>query len=89
MSNQLPQTGFVRLSQILAVIPIGRSSWWSGVKDGRYPPAIKLGRNTTVWQAESIHELIHRISAEAARHKVNESIVISPASTGGDNCGAR
>ncbi|MEI2637080.1 MAG: AlpA family phage regulatory protein [Methylotenera sp.] len=63
MSNNLPQTGFVRLPQILAVIPIGKSTWWAGIKTGKYPEPIKLGANTTVWKAEDIHALIKKLAA--------------------------
>ncbi len=68
MSYSLPQTGFVRLKQIIgsgnprkpvpAVIPVCKSAWWKGVKSGKYPPPLKLGPNTTVWRAEDIHRLI-------------------------------
>lgn len=58
MQNELPQTGFVRLPQILTHIPVSRSTWWAGVKSGKYPAAIKLGENTTAWRAEDIHKLI-------------------------------
>ncbi len=66
MSNLIPQTGFVRLPQILAVIPIGKSTWWAGIKSGKYPKPIKLGENTTAWKAEDIHDLIKRIADEKA-----------------------
>lgn len=62
----LPATGYVRLPQIvgdpkkgiLPIIPIGRSSWWAGVKEGKYPAAIKLGPRTTVWRVEDIRALL-------------------------------
>lgn len=59
-SATLPETGFVRLRQILAVIPICKSSWWNGVRNGRFPAPVRpspFGR-TTVWRAEDIHALI-------------------------------
>ena len=59
--NHLPQTRFVRLSSILAPsgpIPVGRSTWWAGVKDGRFPKPMKLGPRITVWRAEDIRALI-------------------------------
>lgn len=66
--NQLPVTGYLRLSQILGnpkgnpptppIIPIGKSSWWEGVKTGRFPKPIKLGPRTTVWRVEDIIALI-------------------------------
>lgn len=61
MDNQtFPQTGFVRLSQILAPkgpIPVSKSTWWAGIKDGRFPTPQKLGPRTTVWKAEDIRAL--------------------------------
>ena len=57
-NNLLPSTGFVRLSTILKVIPVSKSTWWLGVKTGRFPKAIKFGPNTTVWRAEDIAQLI-------------------------------
>jgi len=59
--DALPKTGFVRLSSILAPkgpIPIGRSTWWSGVKSGRFPKPVKLGPRTTAWRVEDIRALI-------------------------------
>ncbi len=56
-----PETGLVRLSAILAPrgpIPVSRSTWWQGVKDGRFPKPRKLGPRTTVWDARDIHALI-------------------------------
>jgi len=56
---QLPKEGFVRLRQILQVVPIGKSTWWAGVKSGRYPKPVRtLGRRITAWRVEDIHELI-------------------------------
>ena len=54
----LPETGFVRLSLILSLIPIGKSSWWAGVKEGRFPQPYKLGPHTTAWRVQDIRDLI-------------------------------
>lgn len=66
----LPETGYLRLSQIVgkpatskapatpALIPISKSSWWAGVRNGRYPKPVKLGKRTTVWRIEDIRSLI-------------------------------
>jgi prophage regulatory protein len=74
---QLPETGFLRLPQIIgdktadppipAVIPIGRSTWWEGVKSGKYPRPVKLGPKTTAWRVEDIRALIAR-SAHGGGH---------------------
>ena len=57
---EFPKTGLVRVKQILAPIgpiPVSKSTWWSGVKEGRFPQPIKLSPNTTVWRAEDIRKL--------------------------------
>lgn len=56
--NVLPETGFLRLNQVLKFIPIGRSSWWAGVASGKYPKSVKLSPRTTVWRCEDIKALI-------------------------------
>lgn len=53
-----PQTGFLRLPEILKVIPVGKSTWWAGVKAGRFPQGVKLGQNTTAWRVEEIRRLM-------------------------------
>jgi len=75
MTNQrlLPATGFVRLAQIIGnpkvcppippIIPVSKSSWWEGVKTGKFPQPIKLGPRTTVWRIEDIVELIDQIAS--------------------------
>ena len=63
---QLPPSGFVRLPGILAPhgpIPVSKSTWWAGIKDGRYPKPVKLGPRITAWRVEDIRSLI----SEAAR----------------------
>jgi len=60
MNRSLPDMGFVRISQILKVIPIGKTTWWEGVKSGRFPKPIKIGERTTVWQVEDIKDLIQQ-----------------------------
>lgn len=64
MQNQIPQTGFVRLPQVLSVFPVGRSTWWNGVKTGKYPQPVKLSPNCTAWKAEDIHRLLADLAAE-------------------------
>lgn len=65
MSNQtdLPSTGFLRLRSIIAPngpIPVSKSTWWAGIKDGRCPKPIKLGPRITVWRVEDIRALIEK-----------------------------
>lgn len=63
MSNftELPEMGFLRLPSIIAPsgpIPVSKSTWWAGVKDGRFPKPVKLGPRITVWRVQDIRTLI-------------------------------
>ena len=68
---KLPETGFLRLNQIIgnpkaippipAIIPVSKSTWWAGVKSGRYPRPIKtLGQRITAWRVEDILAFVVR-----------------------------
>jgi prophage regulatory protein len=66
MDNSETSIGFVRLSSILAPrgpIPVSKSTWWAGVKSGRYPKPVKLGPRITDWRVEDIRALIEKPSA--------------------------
>lgn len=57
----LPTQGFIRLTSILALIPISKSAWWEGCRTGRFPAPVKLGPRTTAWRVEDIRDLIERL----------------------------
>lgn len=59
--HTLPPAGFLRLPQVLALIPISKSSWWAGIKSGRYPKPVKLSERCTVWRVEDIRALIEQV----------------------------
>jgi len=66
----------LRLKQILGdpkanppippIIPVGRSTWWAGVKSGRFPKPVKLGPRTTVWRESDIQSLLESFISEKA-----------------------
>jgi prophage regulatory protein len=60
--ENLPNTGFLRIKDVLKFIPVGKSTWWQGVKDGRYPAAVKLGARCVAWRAEDIRTLIEDLN---------------------------
>lgn len=77
MTRNLPETGYLRLAQIIgnpkadppiaALIPVCRSTWWSGVRSGRYPqPSRALGSRITAWRVEDIRDLIEQSRPESA-----------------------
>lgn len=71
--HALPETGYLRLPQIVgkpatdtapaipAIIPVSKSTWWAGVRSGRYPrPTRALGDRITAWRVQDIRALIER-----------------------------
>ena len=65
MKLNLPEVGYLRLSQILSIIPVSKSAWWEGCRSGLYPKPVKLGPRTTAWRVEDIRELMERINKES------------------------
>ena len=71
-NTDIPKTGFLRLSQIIGnkkegippIIPVSSSTWWAGVKTGRFPKSVKLGPRTTAWRVEDIVALIEQGGVE-------------------------
>jgi prophage regulatory protein len=68
--KSLPETGFLRASQIanlpakgdqparIGLIPVSQATWWRGCRTGRYPKPVKLGPNISAWRIEDIRALI-------------------------------
>jgi predicted DNA-binding transcriptional regulator AlpA len=70
--NHLPAEGYVRLRQIIgdrearlpAVIPVSRSTWWEGVRTGRFPKPVRLGKRVTAWRVSDIRKLLEAADAD-------------------------
>ena len=74
MTYKLPETGYLRLRQIIgdskceppipAIIPVSKSTWWAGVKSGRFPAPVRtLGPRIAAWRVEEIRSLIEQTAA--------------------------
>ena len=71
MSDSLHNAGYLRLRHIIGdpkatpplppIIPVSRSTWWAGVKTGRFPAPVKLGPGITAWRVQDIRTLIDQL----------------------------
>lgn len=61
MYELLPKTGYVRLPVVLNVFPVSKSTWWAGIKSGKYPRGVKLSARVTAWKVEEIRALIEGV----------------------------
>ena len=59
----LPQSGFIRLPTVLTLIPISRSTWWAGIKSGKFPkPDKRFGPRIAAWDVRDIRTLIDKVA---------------------------
>lgn len=70
----IPEVGFLRLRAIIGdpksdppippIVPVSKSTWWQGVRDGRYPqPTRALGSRITAWAVADIRKLLEAAAA--------------------------
>ena len=50
----------IRLRDVLDLLPISKSTWWDGVRAGKYPTPVKLGNRITCWRLEDVLELVDK-----------------------------
>ena len=65
--NEIPKAGYCRLSQIIGnknakppippVFPVSRTTWYEGIKAGRFPKPIHAGR-CAMWRWGDIRKLV-------------------------------
>lgn len=55
---------FLRLKQVLVLVPVSRSTWLTGVKTGRFPAPFKNGK-CVFWRAQDILDLLENMSSKA------------------------
>jgi prophage regulatory protein len=65
MNELLPSTGYIRLPVVLKLFPISKSTWWAGVKSGRFPAGHKLSERVTAWRVEDIRKMLKQLGGKA------------------------
>ena len=60
--QQFPK--YIRLPPVLEIIPVSKSTWWAGIKSGRFPQPIRLGRGITMWRKEDIEAYVESMAAQ-------------------------
>lgn len=58
LPSSLHLEGVLRLPQVLDLFPVSRSTWWQGIKDGRYPKPLRLGPRSVGWRVQDVRKLI-------------------------------
>lgn len=66
MMIDLPQQqllGFLRLEQVLQLIPVSKATWWNGCRTGQFPKPYKLAPRITAWKACDIQQCMEEFEA--------------------------
>lgn len=71
--KKLTEDFFLRLPQVLELIPISKSAWWQGCKEGRFPKPIKLGPRTSAWRSSDIAALVEQLSQQSVQEEKTEA----------------
>ena len=71
-ATRLCEVGFLRLPQVLEIIPVSKSTWWNGIRAGKFPKPVKLTERTSAWRRKDVEALCARLSgtdgSEASRN---------------------
>ena len=63
---------FLRLPQVLEIIPISKSTWWKGIQEGRFPKPVKLTERTSAWLLDDIEVLCDKLASSRIERTTNE-----------------
>ncbi|MBX9611105.1 MAG: AlpA family phage regulatory protein [Burkholderiales bacterium] len=58
LAPKLPETGFLRQPQVLAFVPISKSTLWRRIQARSFPEPVKLSVRVTVWRVEDVRRWI-------------------------------
>lgn len=59
----LPETGFLRLADVLKLVPVCKTAWYNGVRSGEFPQPVALGKRARGYRVEDVRALIDRLNA--------------------------
>jgi hypothetical protein len=75
-AGEIPKAGLARLEQIIGdpkadppirpVIPVSKSTWWEGVRSGRFPPPVRVNKGISAWRWDDIRRLLESLAPQKA-----------------------
>ena len=60
------QETFIRLEQLLKIVPVSKSWIFSSIKAGKFPPNFKIGARASVWKRSAIDKWMAEQAKEVA-----------------------
>ncbi|MBF2099135.1 MAG: AlpA family phage regulatory protein [Gloeomargaritaceae cyanobacterium C42_A2020_066] len=65
LANDLAKRRYLDLPEVLEIFRLSRTTWYQGIKLGRYPKPIKVGQRRVVWRAADLEALAQRLEGGA------------------------
>lgn len=69
-----PETRLLRLSQVLEIIPVSKSTWWLMIRSGEAPKPIKLSKRCSAWRTGDIQAIVAGTYQSDHKAKRNEKL---------------
>jgi len=63
-------SGFLRLEQVLQLIPVSKATWWNGCRTGQFPKPYKLSPRITAWKVIDIQQCIEQFEPSCSTIEV-------------------
>ncbi len=61
----LPEEGYIRISDVIKVIPLGKSTIYAKIAKGEFPPPIKISSRVSAWPVDVIRQVIADFNSNA------------------------
>jgi predicted DNA-binding transcriptional regulator AlpA len=72
-NNILPREGFARLSNVIRILGIKKTTLWNWVKTGYFPKPVKLGPRTTAWRVGDVRDFIAKFTETEVKEAKREN----------------
>lgn len=72
-SSNPPVVRLLRLDAVLGPkgpIPVSRSAWYAGIRQGRYPAPVHLSPRVTVWREDDIRAFVATLDHKGGDHEI-------------------
>lgn len=63
-SSTGPSFRFLDINEVLALIPVSKTTWYDGIRKGIYPKKCSLGGRRVAWHSGEIEELMRKLAGE-------------------------
>jgi prophage regulatory protein len=58
---------YIRFKELRSLIPLGRTTIWRMMRDGRFPQSRRIGKMATAWLESEVEEWIRQRAQEGGR----------------------